>query len=264
MDGKIVVYTAITGGKDHLKDEQKTGQSDFICFTGKDISSEIWNIKPSCDLFLDNNRNAKIHKVLTHQYLGDYECSIWMDANIYLRVTPEELVRKYLKKKDIAVFRHFEGRDCIYGEADICVRKSLDNIETIHKQIARYREDNYPEHNGLFECTVILRRHTKQIEELNNYWWSEISKHSKRDQISFNYVLSKLNIKPEIMRGHIKDNKYFRRIPHDGHKKRSFTLPKVINITKPGYVDVIINRQTTYGGEAFLPGDRKPVPAKVH
>ena len=35
-----------------------------------------------------------------------------------------------------------------------------------------------------------------QIEELNELWWSEISAHSRRDQLSLDYVLWRLGIRP--------------------------------------------------------------------
>ena len=219
---KIAVCTAITGNKDTLKEEQFDDGSDFICFTDNaDIESARWTIKPVCSLFKDNNRNAKIHKVPIHQYLEEYDYWVWIDANIHLSISAKELINKYLKNTDIALFKHFQGRDCIYDEADVCIRNRLDDIEVMQNQVSAYKERGYPAHIGLFECTVILRKNTSHIRALNNYWWSEICRHSKRDQLSFNYCLHKLGIKPAVMEGNIHDNKYFVRVPHDGHKIKS-------------------------------------------
>ena len=263
MAGKIVVYTAITGSKDHLKDEQITGKADFICYSDKDIDSKIWTIRPACGLFNDDNRNAKIHKVLAHQYIDEYDYSIWIDGNIYLNIPPEELIERYLKNSDIAVFNHFQNRGCLYKEAETCIQLKRDDYETIYEQVTRYKEKGYPEDNGLYEGTVILRRHTNKVKAFNNSWWSEICRHSRRDQISFNFVLSQLNIRPEIMEGNIKDNNYFRRIPHNGHLKQK--VPREYEPVKirEGLIDVIINRPTSYQGEAIVPGDRKLVPVRV-
>jgi len=214
----VVVYTAITGAKDTLKDDQFDDGSDYICFTDNgEIASDTWTIKPACNLFTDANRNAKIHKVLSHQYVGDYDYSIWIDGNINLICSPVELIKKYLKRDDIAVFGHFQKRNGIYEEADICIRQNLDSNEVILEQMSVYKERNYPKNNGLFECTIILRKHTKKIERINNWWWAEICRHSKRDQLSFNYVLHNLKIKPQVLQGDIHKNDYFLRTPHDGH-----------------------------------------------
>lgn len=213
----VCAYTAITGAKDTLKDDQFDDGSDYICFADKDISSDTWTIKPVRNLFTDPNRNAKIHKVLAHQYVGEYDYSIWIDGNIELICSPVELVKKYLAKNDIAVFRHFR-RNCIYAEADECIRHNLDDANVMLEQVSKYKEANYPKDNGLFECTIILRKHIKRIERFNNWWWSEICRHSKRDQLSFNYVLHNLKIEPKVLPGDIYKNDYFLRTPHDGHK----------------------------------------------
>lgn len=256
---KIAVVTALVGNKDNLSDEQVMGKADFYCFTDRDIKSDVWTTKPACDLFKDNNRNAKIHKVLIHQYM-DYDYSIWMDGNIYLLVPPEELIRRYLRKSNIALFKHFEGRNCIYKEADICIKRNLDDFDTIKEQMAKYKLEGYPENNGLFECTVILRKHTNRIKELNSLWWSEISRYSKRDQLSFNYVLSKLNIKPKKMRGHIKDNRYFRRIPHVKYEAKGIERKP---LKRAGLIDVVMNRQTSWDRKILNPGMRISVPERV-
>jgi hypothetical protein len=42
---------------------------------------------------------------------------------------------------------------------------------------------------------VILRRHTDAIRHLNEAWWNEIVRGSRRDQLSFNYVAWKLGLR---------------------------------------------------------------------
>ena len=41
---------------------------------------------------------------------------------------------------------------------------------------------------------MILRRHTDAIRRLNEAWWNEIVRGSRRDQLSFNYVAWKLGL----------------------------------------------------------------------
>ena len=47
---------------------------------------------------------------------------------------------------------------------------------------------------GLVEAPVILRRHTAAIRALNEAWWAELVRGSRRDQLSFNYVAWKLGL----------------------------------------------------------------------
>lgn len=170
----IKIYTAICGGYEKERDDIKV------------YSKEIMTDKKKSSLF---------YKALTPDF-DRYEYSIWMDGNTSLKVDPEYLIEKYLKNDDIAVLRHPE-RDCIYQEARTCQSLKLDLPEAIASQMIRYIEDGYPKENGLSCTTYILRRHTKKIKEFNEKWWAEICKGSRRDQLSFDYALWKVGIKPK-------------------------------------------------------------------
>lgn len=186
-----IIYTAITGGKDSLvKDQNFKGSDTQIAFLDfKPEDSGDWQVVQAYDRFKDPNRNAKIHKVLVHQYL-DCEYSLWIDGNIILDQPMEGLVDRFLNSADIALFTHY-GRDNIYQEAKACKKLQLDDHGVIDKQVSVYG-DSVP---NLYECPVILRRHTSKVEKFNNYWWSEICRHSRRDQLSCPYVVDKLGIK---------------------------------------------------------------------
>jgi len=257
---KIAVCTAITGGFDTLKDEQITDGADFVCYTD-DISlkSKVWDIRKVSSISGDPNRNAKIHKILIHKYLSEYKYTIWIDANIYLIVPAKLLIDKYLKDNNIALFRHAE-RNCIYDEANACLKYRLDDADTIQKQISYYREKGYPKNNDLHECTIILRRNCKEIEKLNNLWWNEICNRSRRDQLSFDYCIYKLDLKVKDIEGYVRDNKYFKRIEH-----RKYTKPKPImkQIIKEGKVAVIMNRQTSWEGKVLRPGQKVIVAQRI-
>jgi hypothetical protein len=189
-----IIYTAITNGKDTLKENQNKENAKLVAFT--EFKSQNWEVRKPINLFIDPNRNSKIYKVLTHQFL-DCDYSLWIDGSITLLAPIQNLIDYYLKDNDIAMFKHYK-RDCIYDEAKICKKMNLDNPEIINKQMTRYKNEGYPVKNGLNEGTIILRRHTKKITEFNNLWWSEICSGSKRDQLSLNYCFWKLKIKPAI------------------------------------------------------------------
>jgi hypothetical protein len=72
---KIVVYTAIEGGKD-------TPRNDIAVFSGY-------------AKFTSPVMNAKFYKVLPHKFL-DYDICIWVDGNIFLNVPPEQLISEWL------------------------------------------------------------------------------------------------------------------------------------------------------------------------
>ena len=205
------VYTAITNKKDTLKENQNTKGAKFVAFTDFPFESKVWERRPVCNEYPDPVRNAKKHKILPHIYFPDAEYSLWIDGSITLKVPLEELIHKFLQNTDIAMFPH-PYRDCLYDEAMACITFGLDDPDVIDSQINRYNLEGYLPHRGLFEATVILRRHTNEIRAFNETWWDEIQWGSKRDQISLPYVLYKTATDVTKMDGYVHDktgNKYF-------------------------------------------------------
>ena len=205
------VYTAITGGKDTLKENQNTKGAKFVAFTDKPFESKVWERRVACNEYRDPVRNAKKPKIMPHLYFPDADYSLWIDGTLTLKVPLEELIEKYLKDTDIAMFKH-PYRDCLYDEAIACINLRLDSYETIKKQVEAYELEGYLPRRGLFEATVILRRHTDEIRAFNETWWDEIEWGSRRDQISLPYVLHKTATDITTMEGFVHDeggNKYF-------------------------------------------------------
>ena len=99
------VFTSICGGKDYLIDDQVKGEAAFVAFLSQPYSSNIWNIRKAYSHFKDPRRNSRAPKILSHQFIQD-EFSIYIDGNMSLMKPPEELVERYLKDHDIAIFKH--------------------------------------------------------------------------------------------------------------------------------------------------------------
>lgn len=194
---RITVITSIAGGYERLREDFKESDARHIAFLDEDsmieaVGIDLWDCR-ECDISSDEpRRNAKIHKIIPHKFidLGEDDISIWIDGNVSLNITPQELADLWLKDKDIAVCKHFE-RDCVYEEAEACKMSRLDNPVLINQQMKRYKQAGYPENNGLCECGLIVRRHTPEINALSEQWWEEVKNGSSRDQLSFNYVFDK-------------------------------------------------------------------------
>lgn len=189
FNNMITVITALTNNNDELRDDFPYDESKYIAFVDSEQDSLLWDTKDCYDKFTEPRRNAKIHKVLPHLFV-DTDISIWLDANISLNVSPEELVKLWLGDDDIAVCEHFE-RTCLYVEAEVCKTCQLDDPKLIDAQMARYKKEGYPENNGMAECGVIIRRHTPEVARCNEKWWAEICAGSSRDQLSFAYSFPK-------------------------------------------------------------------------
>ena len=229
---KKVIYTTIFGGYDELTEPHFIPNGwDFICFTDTDLKSKNWKIVKTTPFYNDNTRNAKQYKVLPHRHLSDYEYSIFIDGNMYVCGNVNELIEKYLSDSNIAFFDHnqnrMDPRDCIYDEFNAIMQLGKndpnqnfkDNPELMYNQVKGYQDEGYPSHNGLITGMVILRRHNeKDCIQVMEDWWTEIKYGSKRDQLSFNYVAWKQNLKFNYIEGDIRNNEFFTNSTHTGKK----------------------------------------------
>lgn len=224
---KVVVYTAITGNYDNLYEPRyKSDKFDYVCFTDNpDIKSNFWKIIPLPHHNLDSTRKARYVKILPHLFFQDYNYSVWVDANITIVGDLYELLQSYLKESSLVFFRHSDGRNCIYQEAEACIRRNKDDKNVILAQAERYEKERYPENNGLISTGVILRRHKDpKIIETMDAWWNEVENFSKRDQMSFNYIAWKYNTPFSILDDYIRDNKYFKWRIHDHETNQKKSL----------------------------------------
>ena len=216
-----VVYTSVFGNYDDVVEQKLPHNWNWKCFSEEN----------SLSLYTDNNRNAKRFKILPHRYLSEYEYSIFIDGNMTVVGDVNKLVDEYLNDSNVAFFSHnsnsLDGRKCVYDEAKTIFQlgeKNMrispergmlnykDNPNLIKGQIEKYQLLGYPSKNGLITGMVILRRHNEDdcIRAMED-WWTEIKYNSKRDQLSFNYIAWKNNLKFNYIDGDSRNNKYFLR-----------------------------------------------------
>ena len=231
---KKVIYTSVFGKTEennyHLhKPDVVLDGYDFVCFTDDEtFKSDFWQVKLVKPLYDDGARNAKRYKLKPHIYLSEYEISVWVDIEVKITKDIDYLVESSLKDSNLAILKHelcgrtvsgdLNVRKCVYEEAkfiqwlgDNSPKKQYkDNMDIIHAQVDRYRKDGYPENNGLARTTVVFRRHNESdVIKNSDAWWGEMKYGSRRDQISFNYVSWKHNLKFNYIQEDIDDNPYF-------------------------------------------------------
>ena len=141
---KIVVYTALYGNHDSLKEPvMAQDECSFVCFTDmNDIDSNTFEVKRYPRINFDPVRSARFFKLLPHLFFPKYEYSIWIDASIVIKKENlRSLIEKYLCEDDIAMFTHAE-RDCIYDEGAVCIDSGKDAPTIINAQLNHYRKND--------------------------------------------------------------------------------------------------------------------------
>lgn len=212
----MIIYTCITGDKDTLNENINARGARAVCFTDNLLlRSKVWEIKYISTLYKDIRRDSRTVKMLPHIFFPDTKYSLYLDGNIILKIPLKKLIDEWLQDTDIAMFSH-KSRNCLFDEAEECIRLELDDKHVIEGQILRYA--GFPKQKGLYQCGVILRRHTPQIKRLNEAWFAEYMTGCKRDQISFPYVVEREGVSVNKVEGHSWTHPYFEM---DNHTKLS-------------------------------------------
>ena len=190
----VVVYTAIFGSKDMLRELTPEDGVRYVCFSDVARESESWEVVlvDFKTLQATPRKTARWHKTHPHILFPDTNIVIWKDAHLDLVYPVKEYIRA-LGTNDIAFTEH-SVRNCIYKEAEVCYKAKLDDPKTIQDQVAGYQKQRYPVNNGLVATGLTVYRNVPRINNFCNIWWNEIDKKSVRDQLSCNFVLWKLKM----------------------------------------------------------------------
>jgi hypothetical protein len=180
---KIILYSCLVGDRDNKIEDSR------LYVNG-------------CDKFSSNVMKAKAPKILPHLYLPDHEYSIWIDANVELTVSEEELIQ-LLGPYPCMVFKH-HYRSSIEEEIEECITFDLKKNLEYHKGKG----------GVLAGCTMLVRKNSPLCNLYNEKWWAEICRGSFRDQLSFPYTLGKISKYVEITPGLYPHTQFFKRNPH--------------------------------------------------
>jgi hypothetical protein len=187
---RVAVYTANFGAKDTVPEIIREPNVDYYCFTdNENFTGEGWEIIKMLPV-LGHRKMARWLKANSHILFREYDYTIWVDGRIKLD-TPVKNFIGLLGDNHIATSRH-RKRDCVYDEGDACIKFKLGNEEVITNQLKEIRKKGYPEHAGLSETGVLVRDNSEFIVEFNGIWNMFLMTHSIRDQLSFNYILWKM------------------------------------------------------------------------
>ena len=196
---KGVIYTCITGGYDNLIQHNCINQNfDYVCFTDnkeliKQKQAGIWQIRPLVFDKLDATRNNRWHKTHPHILFPEYDLSIYLDSNI--DVLSPKLFDSIKPDKKLQVPTHY-ARDCIYEEAKEAIKLRKESPANIEKMMGFLKKNHMPAHYGLNENNILIRQHKdKHVQKMMDEWWSFIENYTKRDQLSFSFVLWKNGVK---------------------------------------------------------------------
>ena len=211
---RLVVYTAVFGGRDPIKFPPEDRDFDFFAFTDSPVAGPgVIQIPPPVQWSLV--RSARNVKILPEKFLKGYRYSLWIDGSIMLQTgSLDWWIDRYLSRDTpLATFQH-PLRTCLYQEASVCLSSRLGEPDLVIGQAAAYRAAGLPEGTGLAETGVMLRDH-EGVREFSEVWWSEFQAGSCRDQISFPFAAWKTGLRWAGLEESIRQNSHFQLMPHN-------------------------------------------------
>lgn len=193
-----VIFTCITGKYDDLKEPKIITEGwQYICFTNnKDLCKKentAWNV-----IYMDlpTTKHQREIKINPSKFIN-YDISIWIDGSIQICCDLDVFTYKYHREKFTTLLH--PHRKCIYEEAEACIKLKKDDRIIICDQMAEYRKSGFPRDMGMIGSGLIIRTRCRENDNFAVKWWNEVEKHSKRDQLSFNYVMYNNRIKYNLI-----------------------------------------------------------------
>ncbi|WP_155989619.1 class I SAM-dependent methyltransferase [Thioalkalivibrio sp. ALE19] len=190
---RVAVYTAISGNYDSLKlPAVLDDRIDYIVFTDTALpDTGIWQVRPITYFSDDATRTARFVKTHPHWLLADYDITIWIDSNVMILGDIWPFVIDFKESgKAIGAIPHPQ-RQSIYEEIHECAHRAKDDYSVMECQVQAYRSEGF-KHDDLIESNLMMANLgacRESCERFFSTWWSQIDRHSRRDQLSKNYAL---------------------------------------------------------------------------
>ncbi len=212
---RLVVYTAVFGGRDPVRLPPADADFDFAAFTDSRVDDpRVVQIEmlPSGN---PRKFSRTIKIIAPFVYLKEYRYSLWIDGSISLKTGKlDHLIDTYLSgDTPLATFRH-PSRTCAYQEASVCLSARLDSLETIMAQVKAYKAAGMPEGGGLAELGVVLRDRDR-TEDFSWAWSEEVQARSCRDQISFPFAAWRAGLRWAQFQEALRESSLFELMPHN-------------------------------------------------
>ena len=231
---KFVIYTAIFGNYDEIKQPLVIDyRFDYIIFSNdlKEKKIGVWQVRTFDYYNSDSTRICRYVKTHPEELLFNYDFSVWMDASIQICTMYfyEKVIELYNNNILISSLCH-PTRKCIYEEAFAVVNMMVEHEEVVVKWCHYLRREKFPRNVGLCETGVMYRKHNVNIiNYLNSLWWNYIDQYSRRDQLSYNYVLWKLSIPCHFIFGegnNARNTEHLRLVQHKNIKHNHCPIKK--------------------------------------
>ncbi|MGH9549054.1 MAG: hypothetical protein ACRD3W_06760, partial [Terriglobales bacterium] len=216
---RFCVYTALFGEYDDLRSPAFAPPGlKFICFSDRERDVPGWEIRV-VDPEFDNPalQNRKI-KIRPYDYLKDYDCSLYVDANLVFLADPVMVYQRWLRNESFVAWAH-PYRCGVYEEIEAILTGLHHRPAPLLDQYTYFRDDHLPRESGLIEACFLWRDHRdSRVRDLMEQWWDLLVRlGGHRDQPALGYLMWKTGVRPAILPAYLgtsRHNDFSFRLPH--------------------------------------------------
>lgn len=195
---QIAAYTCITGNYDDLKEPDSISEEcDYYVISDErppiDSIFQYIDINSCVPKYIeDDTKKNRYCKINAQKIFPQYRYSIYFDGSIRLKNNIVKKINELPKTKIMVLSR--TKINCVYIETMRAIELGRVNKETALKQIEEYWLQGMPENFGTVACGLLIREHNNPIcKKIMEDWWEQVEQYSRKDQISFPYVIWKNN-----------------------------------------------------------------------
>ena len=209
----ITVYTCISGMYDKISPLSNGEYQDVscICFSDYEYSAGLgWHYHTfESPRRLTNGHDInRYHKIFPQRVLRGCRYSVYVDGNIRYIGSYRKLVEEFRKSgAALGAFRHPEKRT-IKEEAEACQKQGKFDkydLARIDHQMEFYSEEGLNLNAPVTANYLLVRDNMHpRLQIAMSLWWSQLFEFTKRDQLSLNYVLWKMQV-PWVFLDDLKD-----------------------------------------------------------
>jgi hypothetical protein len=217
---KIVVCTAWFGKADALKPPRVPNpRVPMLCLTDRSDQVRGWRMHKT--VRTDRPRWLARWAKTNFEWVPPAHVVIWMDASFELLVDPVELVRAAAATNAPVVALRHPDRSRISDEAEAIIRAAQAPAPAVRAQLETYQAagfDTPANPQRLLSSTgLLVSWMSPDVRRFFAAWWQEITTHTLRDQLSFDYTAWKERIPIGYLPGHYRHNP-FARYDHTTHR----------------------------------------------
>lgn len=135
----------------------------------------------------------RFQKMRFHEGLPADHLSVYIDANIRPVASLLPLLESFdTSGADIGLYRHY-SRHSVRSEAKACVKRNkVEHPEAVEPELSFYDSEGFPDEDGLWEGSIIVKRHdSTRLDTAMAEWWELYSRFQTRDQFSLPYIIWK-------------------------------------------------------------------------